>query len=79
MTEISSTTPYCQGSVGNIWRRLIGPPARLDVDVDDIDGVDGIIDVDGIIWWCLIEPPARIDIDDVDGIDDIKIKRQICF
>ena len=43
--------------MGNIWRRLIGPPARLDVDVDDIDGVDGINGVDGII--------------DVDGIDDV--------
>ena len=62
MTEISSTTPYCQGSVGNIWRRLIGPPARLDVDVDDIDDVDGINGVDGII---------NVDcIDDVDGIND---------
>ena len=62
MTEISSTTLYCQGSVGNIWRCLIGPPARLDVDVDDIDGVDGINGVDGI---------DNVEgIDDVDGIND---------
>ena len=29
VTEISSLTLDCQGSMGNIWRSLIGPPARL--------------------------------------------------
>ena len=29
VTEISSLTLDCQGSMGNIWRSLIGPPPRL--------------------------------------------------